>query len=152
MTINRTKPSFFKLIIALLAGLWAASLTQDTSAHQGHRHAHAPASAKKLKNPLSATAENIDSGKILFNKHCASCHGEDGKAKIQIAANMKVKPPDLTNKAMKGITDGEIYWVVTNGIIKSGMPAFKAKANDQERWRMTLYVKYLMGEHSHAGR
>jgi mono/diheme cytochrome c family protein len=151
MTINRTKPSFFKLIIALLAGLWAASLTQDTSAHQGHRHAHAPASAKKLKNPLSATAENIDSGKILFNKHCASCHGEDGKAKTQIAANMKVKPSDLTDKAMKGITDGEIFWVVTNGIIKSGMPAFKTIANDQERWRMTLYVKRLMGEHPHAG-
>jgi mono/diheme cytochrome c family protein len=151
MTINRMKPSFFKLIIVLLVGLWAASLTQDTSAHQGHRHAPAPASAKKLKNPLSATAENIDNGKILFNKYCASCHGEDGKAKIQIAANMKVKPPDLTNKAMKGITDGEIYWVVTNGIIKSGMPALKTIANDQERWRMTLYVKRLMGEHPHAG-
>ena len=52
---------------------------------------------------------------------------------------------------MKGITDGEIYWVVTNGITKSGMPAFKTKAKDQERWQMTLYVKHLMGEHPHAG-
>jgi mono/diheme cytochrome c family protein len=53
--------------------------------------------------------------------------------------------------AMKGITDGEIYWVVTNGITKSGMPAFKTKANDQERWLMTLYVKRMMSEHPHAG-
>jgi len=139
------------LIIALFASMWAASLMQTTSAHEGHRHAHAPASAKKLKNPLSATGENIGSGKTLFNKYCASCHGEDGKAKTQIAANMKVKPSDLTSKAMNGITDGEIYWVVTNGITKSGMPAFKTKTNDQERWRMTLYVKSLMGERPHAG-
>jgi mono/diheme cytochrome c family protein len=151
MSINRTKRSIFTLIIALLTGLWAASLMQNISAHEGHRHAHAPASAKKLKNPLSATGENIGSGRTLFNKHCASCHGEDGKARTQIAANMKVKPSDLTNKAMKGITDGEIYWVVTNGITKSRMPAFKTKANDQERWRMTLYVKHLMGGHPHAG-
>jgi mono/diheme cytochrome c family protein len=151
MPINRTKLSIFMLIIALSIGLWASSLMQITSAHEGHRHAHAPASAKKLKNPLSATDENIDGGKTLFNKYCASCHGEDGKAKTQIAANMKVKPSDLTSKAMKGITDGEIYWVVTNGITKSGMPAFKTKANDQERWRMTLYVKHLIGEHPHAG-
>jgi len=139
------------LLIALFASVWAESLMQTTSAHEGHRHAHAPASAKKLKNPLSATGENIESGRTLFNKYCASCHGEDGKAKTQIAAKMKVKPSDLTSKAMKGIADGEIYWVVTHGITKSGMPAFKTKANDQERWRMTLYVKQLIGEHTHAG-
>src|SRR5262249_33292069 len=116
MPINRTKRSIFTLIIALLTGLCAASIMRNTSAHEGHRHSHAPARAKKLKNPLSATTENISGGKTIFNKLCASCHGEDGKAKTQIAANMKVKPSDLTNKAMKGITDGEIYWVVTNGI------------------------------------
>src|SRR4030095_9835688 len=98
MPINRTKTSIFTLIIALLTGLWAASLMQNASAHEGHHHAHAPARAKKLKNPLSATGENIDSGKALFTKYCASCHGEDGKAKTQIAANMKVKPSDLTSK------------------------------------------------------
>lgn len=146
------KLSIFTLIIALLTGLVAASLVQNASGHEGHRHAHAPASAKKLKNPLSATGQNIASGKTLFSKHCASCHGENGKARTQIAANMKVRPTDLTGAAMKGLTDGEIYWVVTNGITKSGMPAFKTKAKDQERWQMTLYVKHLMGEHPHAGR
>jgi mono/diheme cytochrome c family protein len=48
---------------------------------------------------------------------------------------------------MQGITDGEIYWVTTNGIKKSGMPGFKTKATDNERWLMTIYVKHLMGEH-----
>lgn len=141
----------FGLTAGLLAGMWAINPTPNTLAHEGHKRSNAPASAKKLKNPLTASEETINAGKQLFNKHCASCHGEDGKAKTDIAAAMKKKPTDLTGKQMQGITDGEIYWVVTNGVKKSGMPAFKAKASDQERWQMTLYVKHLMGDHPHAG-
>jgi hypothetical protein len=55
-----------------------------------------------------------------------------------------------TLMAMKGITDGEIYWVMTNGITKCGMPAFKTKARDQECWRMTLYGKRMTDEHPNA--
>ena len=135
------------LAVVLLFGLRAL---HSVMGHEGHKHSNAPASAKKLKNPLSANAEIIDAGKQVFDKHCASCHGEDGKAKTDIAAAMKKKPTDLTAKEMGGITDGEIYWVVTNGVTKSGMPAFKTKMNTQDRWKATLYVKSLMGEHAHA--
>jgi mono/diheme cytochrome c family protein len=145
-----TKKNVFRLAIlfsAFLVSLWALNLA---SAHEGHKRRNAPVSAKKLKNPLQANEETIAAGRALFDKHCASCHGEDGKAKTEIAAAMKKRPTDLTAKEMHGITDGEIYWVTTNGIRKSGMPAFKTKAADQERWQMTVYVKHLMGEHAHA--
>lgn len=132
----------------LVAAMWLSGVKADAAAHGPHEHSHAPASAKKLKNPLTATDANIDSGRALYNKNCASCHGEDGKAKTDVAAAMTVKPADLT--ALHGRTDGEIYWVTTNGIKKSGMPAFKAKAGNNERWQMTLYVKHLMGEHPHG--
>jgi len=135
----------------LFAGLLATIGVVDfsASAHDKHGHSHAPASAKRLKNPLTANEENIAAGRSLFNQNCASCHGEDGKAKTDVAEAMTVKPTDLTDKKMQGITGGEIYWVITNGIKKSGMPAFK-KATANERWQMTLYVKHLMGEHPHA--
>jgi mono/diheme cytochrome c family protein len=133
-------------MVTLLMSAWLVDLS--ASAHEGHRHA--PASAKKLKNPLPPTEENIEAGHALFNRHCASCHGEDGKGKTDIAASMKVKPTDLTGHTMHGITDGEIYWVITNGIKNSGMPALNAKTKPNERWQMALYVKHLMGEHPHA--
>jgi mono/diheme cytochrome c family protein len=145
-----TKKNGFRLSVlfsTFLIALWTLDIA---SAHKGHKHRNAPVSAKKLKNPLKANEETIAAGRALFNKHCASCHGEDGKAKTEIAAAMKKKPTDLTAKEMRGITDGEIYWVTTNGIKKSGMPAFKSTVTDQERWRMTVYIKHLMGEHPHA--
>jgi mono/diheme cytochrome c family protein len=135
------------VVAIILAGVWAFDLT--AAAHEGHKHRHAPASAKKLNNPMAANQENIDAGRALFNRNCASCHGEDGKAKTDLAGAMKVRPTDLTDKAMHGITDGEIYWVISNGIKKSGMPAFSAKTKPDERWQMVVFVKHLMGEHSH---
>ena len=150
MTKKKKRISLFVLIVGLLATAWAVISTPVTSAHEGHKHANAPASAKKLKNPLMTDAQNIEAGKTLFNKYCASCHGEDGKGKTETAARMKSKPADLTASEMHGITDGEIYYVVTNGIKKSGMPSFKARTATDERWQLTLYVKHLMGEHPHA--
>jgi len=137
-------------LLSLAVGLVVSACLIDlsVSAHEGHRHA--PASTKKLKNPLTATEENIEAGRALFNRNCASCHGDDGKAKTDVAAAMKVKPTDLTGHEMHGITDGEIYWVITNGIKKSAMPALNAKTKPNERWQMALYVKHLMGEHPHA--
>jgi mono/diheme cytochrome c family protein len=144
----KQKLGYFGIIVCLLATMWVISAT--ATAHEGHKRKNAPLSAKKLKNPLTATKENITQGRALFNQHCASCHGQDGKGKTTIATSMKSKPTDLTGSAMQGITNGEIYWVITNGIKLAGMPAYKTKANTQARWQMTLYVKHLMGAHPHA--
>ena len=141
----KSKKNNFRLLI-LVSGLMMAFFA-ISFAHEGHKHPNAPASAKKLKNPLTASDETINQGRLLFKQNCARCHGEDGQAKTEAAATMKKKPTDLTAKAMHGITDGEIWWVITNGIKKSGMPAYKTKASELERWQMTLYVKHLMGEH-----
>ena len=146
--VKKIKVLALVITTGLIMMMGFSGIKASASAHDQHDHSHAPASAKKLKNPLTATDENIDKGRALYNKNCASCHGEDGKAKTDIASAMTVKPADLT--ALHGRTDGEIYWVITNGIKKSGMPAFKAKAGSNERWLMTLYVKHLAGEHPHG--
>src|SRR5688572_26663729 len=105
-----TRRNLIRLVALAAVLLFGLRALHSVTAHEGHKHSNAPASAKKLKNPLTADAETIDAGKQLFDKHCASCHGEGGKAKTDIAAAMKKKPTDLTAKEMGGITDGEIYW------------------------------------------
>lgn len=112
---------------------------------QEHQHSHAPASAKQLKNPLTATEENIASGRALYNQNCASCHGADGKAQTEKATTMKVKPANLT--ALHSRMEGEIYSVITTGIKASGMPAFASRLSEKERWQAVLYVQHLSGAH-----
>jgi mono/diheme cytochrome c family protein len=144
---RKTKLFILALGVVLIAAFNVKSGV-EASQHDSHAHSHAPASAKKLKNPLQATEENINAGKTLYASKCATCHGEDGKAKTNVAEAMKVKPADLTTLHER--TDGEIYWVITNGIPKSGMPALKTKVSNEDRWKITLYVKHLMGEHPHG--
>src|SRR5438552_1245653 len=146
---KRIKLSLAGFGVLMLAIPYAASFGPGTLAQEEHHHSHAPASAKELKNPLTATAENIERGRALFTQHCAGCHGPDGKAMTDHAAAMKVRPADLT--ALHERTDGEIYWVITNGIRPSGMPSFQSKMSDEERWQAALYVKHLAGEHPNAG-
>jgi mono/diheme cytochrome c family protein len=110
-------------------------------------HSHAPASAKTLKNPLQGTAEELAGDRTLNEKNCASCHGPDGKAHTQAAFAMKVRPADLTDHAAHGLTDGEIYWVITRGIKSSGMPGYAAENSERERWEITLYVRQLRPPH-----
>jgi len=143
----KQKPTRFAVLITgIVASLWIINIV---SAHEGHKTRNAPATAKKMKNPLKANDTAIAAGQTLFNEHCASCHGEDGKAVTEIATKMEKKPTDLTTKAMRGITDGEIFWVITYGIKKSGMPAFSPAVSWRGRWQMTHYVKYLMAHHPH---
>lgn len=131
------------IIAPLLAGGWIANFRDRVLAQEEHQHSHAPASAKELKSPIPASNENATAGRKLFTQHCASCHGADGKAKTDTAAAMKVRPADLTGHAVHNLSPGEIYWVATNGIRPSGMPGFKDRLSDDERWQIVLAVQKL---------
>ncbi len=124
-------------------GLSLAGLALAAWAHEGHGKSYAPAAAKKLRSPVAASPESIAKGGVLYREQCGVCHGEDGKAQTEMAKAMKQKPTDLTSAAMAGITEGEIFWVLTHGIEKEGMPAFDKKLDDAARWQVTHFVRSL---------
>ncbi len=134
----RGKTGVWRLVAALT---WIPITVSLVLAHEGH--SHAPASAKSLKSPLKGTAVELAEGQALYQRNCASCHGPDGKTRTQAASAMKVKPADLTGHAVHSLTEGEIYWEITNGIKTSGMPGLAAKTSERERWEMVLYTRQL---------
>jgi mono/diheme cytochrome c family protein len=101
-----------------------------------------PAAAKHMKNPVPATDEAVDDGMFNYMKHCQSCHGADANGKSGRAAELSVKPSDLTDaREMGARTDGEIFWQITHG--RSPMPAFQGKLSDTERWQLVDYIRSL---------
>src|SRR5205814_2203798 len=67
--------------------------------------------AKKLKNPVPATAESVTAGQQLYQKYCRFCHGADAKGNGPMAPK-GTHPPDLTDAEWTyGSTDGEIFGV-----------------------------------------
>jgi cytochrome c peroxidase len=120
-------------------------------AHDAHGRSNAPAEARRLKNPVVRTEAGVGAAKAKYTALCAGCHGEDGRARTKTAGMLPARPTDLSNYLMESMKDGEIYWVVANGIGPK-MPEFSTKLGETERWEMVHYVRRLREEQRTAER
>lgn len=99
---------------------------------------------KDDRNPMPATAENIHAGRENFSHYCFACHGPDGQnTGVPFAEKMSPPVPRLTSPAVQGYTDGQLKWVIDNGIFPSGMPASKGILSEDEIWQIVVYVRNL---------
>ena len=120
--------------------MWLTVLaTAGTGAAQS-----AGADAKKLANPVKATADSVASGQQLYQKYCSFCHNADGKGHGPMAPK-GTNPSDLTDpKWDYGATDGEIFTSIRNGIgPKFDMKAQKEKISDPDIWNIVNYLRSL---------
>jgi mono/diheme cytochrome c family protein len=93
-------------------------------------------------NPLPQTPENLKAGQNDFEEHCAGCHGLEGDGENRFEADFYPPVPKLTGGTQKW-SDGEIYFVIANGISLTGMPGFGEKHAPKEIWGMVLWVRHL---------
>lgn len=97
------------------------------------------ARAKRLANPVPATAQALAAGREIYENRCANCHGINGDGKGPKAAELSVAPADFRNaRAMAAITDGEMFWQITKGA--RPMPSFES-LSEEERWQLVDYIR-----------
>jgi mono/diheme cytochrome c family protein len=104
-----------------------------------------PAGVRDLRNPVAATPENLRGGRIHFADHCASCHGNDGSGETAIGRNLYPKAPDMRKVETQKLSDGELFYIIKNGIRFTGMPAWgEGTAGDEESsWRLVQVIRHL---------
>jgi len=98
--------------------------------------AKTPAKARARKNPQEGNAEAVLVGRKLFAQHCAECHG--------LAAEGGEKVPSLRADEVQKATPGALFWVLTNGVVRRGMPVW-SKLPEPQRWAIVTYIKTLKG-------
>ena len=95
-------------------------------------------------NPLPSTNNNIHAGQSNFTSYCMVCHGFDGQnTGVPFAEKMAPPVPALNSPSVQAYTDGQLHWIIQNGISPSGMPAAKGIFRDEEIWEMVLYLRHL---------
>jgi len=102
-----------------------------------------PASERGAKNPFSPTPEVLSEARAHFADHCATCHANDGSGKTEIGENLYPKSPDMRQSETQDLTDGEIYYIIHNGIRLTGMPAWGDPTKDDDSWKLVLFVRHL---------
>jgi mono/diheme cytochrome c family protein len=96
------------------------------------------------RNPIAATEENVRRGRADFSHYCMVCHGLDGQnTGVPFADRMSPPVPRLTSPDVQRYSDGQLKWVIENGIFPSGMPASRGILNDEEMWRIVVYLRHL---------
>lgn len=120
------------LVLSLAVAVWAAP--------HGEKNWPVPEEAKKMKNPVAATPENLAAAREIYLNDCAQCHGETGKGDGSEAPMYDVQPADFTDAHMMGeMTDGEIFYKITEG--RKPMPSFKKRMTEEQRWQLVNYVR-----------
>jgi mono/diheme cytochrome c family protein len=96
--------------------------------------AKAPKKAVGRRNPMEHDPEAVAAGANLFDQHCAECHGataEGGR-----------KGPSLLAPQVQQATPGTLFWILTNGVVRRGMPVW-SKLPEPQRWQLVSYIKSL---------
>jgi mono/diheme cytochrome c family protein len=108
------------------------------------RHLAIPANARNEHNPIAASDETLKGARAHFADHCASCHANDGSGDTMYGKGLYPKPPNLRLEDTQKLSDGELFWIIENGVRFTGMPAFGGSAHSQEdSWKLVLFIRYL---------
>ncbi|MGH9733475.1 MAG: c-type cytochrome [Candidatus Acidiferrales bacterium] len=110
-------------------------------AADGSRLKHVPEADRKRVDPLAGQPDAVAAGSILFADHCAKCHGTNALG--------KGKRPSLRSDLVQHATDGELFWVLRNGVLSKGMPSWSALP-EASRWQIIDYIKSLGPANTHA--
>ncbi|HEV3306089.1 MAG TPA: cytochrome c [Candidatus Sulfotelmatobacter sp.] len=96
--------------------------------------AKAPRKAVARRNPMEGDPDAVAAGAKLFDQHCAECHGE--------MAEGGRKAPSLLADPVQQATPGTLFWILTNGVVRRGMPVW-SKLPEPQRWQLVSYLKSL---------
>ena len=104
-----------------------------------------PADAKSRPNPVPNNPEVLAEASAHWADHCASCHANDGGGDSVVGKNLYPPAPDMRLPATQQLTDGELFYIIQNGIRLTGMPAWgSGSAHDEEdSWKLVHFIRHL---------
>ena len=97
------------------------------------------------QNPVAASEDVIADGRAHFADHCASCHANNGSGETELGQGLFPRAPDMRLAATQELSDGELFWIIENGIRFTGMPAWSTdtKEGEEQSWQIVHFIRRL---------
>ena len=131
-------------VLAGLAGCKAKPPGKFETATVHFAEHHFLVGNKKEKNPLPPSPDTLADGKEAFSHYCVACHGMDGQnTGVPFADRVSPPIPSLASPDVQSYTDGQLKWILDDGIWPSGMPGSKGTLSDDELWSIVAYLRHL---------
>jgi mono/diheme cytochrome c family protein len=138
LTMTRTQITIATIGLSLFA-VCSAMFGQRTNSAPARKDVYAPLTraprkAVARRNPLEQDPEAVLAGGKLYELHCMECHGD--------MADGGKKAPSLRAPEVQQATPGTLFWILTNGVVRRGMPVW-SKLPEPQRWQLVSYIKSL---------
>jgi predicted CXXCH cytochrome family protein len=117
----------------------------ETVVAHAARNLSIPRAARSDENPVEATQQALQDGREAFMARCQTCHGHDGSGMTPVGQSLYPRVPDLRSAQTQTLTDGEIYYIIENGVELTGMPAWgnPHQAQGDDGWKLVLFIRTL---------
>jgi mono/diheme cytochrome c family protein len=119
----------------------------ETAVARAARHMAIPKIDREEENPWAevATPEVMKDAREHFADHCSQCHANDGSGKTEMGQNLYPRAPDMRLPATQQLKDGELYYIIRNGVPLTGMPAWGEPntPQDDDSWQLVLFIRHL---------
>ena len=102
-----------------------------------------PRSARDMPNPVPLTSQVLAEGREHFADHCAICHGNDGSGDTEVGRGLYPRAPDMRQPATQSLPDGELFYIIENGVRLTGMPAWASHEGTDENWHLVHFIRHL---------
>jgi predicted CXXCH cytochrome family protein len=101
-----------------------------------------PRAARRERNPLQASANNLHTGREIFLARCANCHGVDGSGRTPVGRSLYPRVPDLRALPTQSLSDGEIHYIIEKGVQLTGMPALgNPYQQSDDTWQLVIFIR-----------
>jgi predicted CXXCH cytochrome family protein len=114
----------------------------ETAVARSLRNFAIPGSERSKANPVARDPVALQQGREDYLARCAPCHGVDAHGSTPIGANVYPRVPDLRMDATQKLTDGEIHYIVENGVQLTGMPAMHS-ASSEDSWKLVSFIRSI---------
>jgi mono/diheme cytochrome c family protein len=145
------------MLIALMAGgiIYVKAFTHGFSARaqpaaleafaaNEARELALPADAKHKPNPVPESDEVLAEARAHWADHCATCHGNDGSGQVPMGQQMYPPAPDMRQPATQNKTDGELFYIIENGVRLTGMPGWGGNPRTEpDSWKLVRFIRHL---------
>jgi mono/diheme cytochrome c family protein len=102
-----------------------------------------PAAAKASNNPVQNSEETLAEARAHWADHCAGCHANNGSGEVEMGQNMYPPPPDMRQPPTQQRSDGELFFIIKNGIRMTGMPGWGSPGSDDDSWKLVHFIRHL---------
>ena len=120
------------------------SMVERLAARQARAMA-LPPGARERANPVADSTEVLEEARAHWADHCAGCHSNNGSGASEMGKHMYPPAPDMRQAGTQDLTDGELFYIIQNGIRLTGMPSWGSgsSGDEQDSWKLVRFIRHL---------